>query len=44
MKKIIFWFRKLMAWGNPLVLENLEEEQGFWESLGWEKKNEKREL
>ena len=37
MKKAIFIFKKLMAWGNPDEIEELNNnpKQGFWESLGW---------
>lgn len=38
MNKILLWFSFLMAWGNPLALEDLREEGktiGFWEHLGW---------
>ena len=35
MNKILFWFRKLLAWGNPEQLKDLKIEMGFWESFGW---------
>jgi|TARA_Y100000034_G_scaffold40209_1_gene49566 hypothetical protein len=37
MNKIIFILRKLMAWGNPRKIEDLNKDpnQGWWESFGW---------
>ncbi len=37
MDKVLFVFRKLMAWGNPNEIKELNEypNQGFWKSLGW---------
>ena len=38
MNSFLFFLRKLMAWGNPLDLKELNingKEQGFWGSLGW---------
>ena len=38
MNRVVLCIRKLMAWGNPMDLENLNENgkrMGFWESLGW---------
>jgi hypothetical protein len=37
MNKILFWIRKLLAWGNPSQLEYLikNPDIGFWESYGW---------
>lgn len=35
MNRILYLLRKLMAWGNPIDLEDLNKKKGFWESLGW---------
>jgi len=46
MNKFLLFQRKLMAWGNPDKLEELNDygkEMTWWESFGWEKKeNENR--
>jgi len=37
MNRYLFIFRKLLSWGNPNEIEDLNENpnQGWWESFGW---------
>ena len=37
MNKYLFIFRKLLAWGNPDEIWELNKypEQGWWEIFGW---------
>ena len=36
MNKTLFWFRKLMVWGDPDALWDLRDNNmSFWESFGW---------
>jgi len=37
MNKFLFILRKLMAWGDPEEIWdlNFHPEQGWWESFGW---------